>query len=170
MTKPRSKPIKQKSKESSTQPSNESSPQSSTQSSTQSSGETSNNNKNNDIDNISDEFIKVIYDLINDILFSFPEFKDKLHIDLYNIKDSKDENSIKNVYQHIKTVYPERFFDILYENKDMFTIPENNLEFLPGIDYRGLWRENITDSTKNTLWKYLQLILFSTVSLFSKLI
>ena len=42
-------------------------------------------------DVIPEEFIKVIYDLINDILFTFPEFKDKLHIDLYNIKEFKDE-------------------------------------------------------------------------------
>ena len=160
MTKARSKPTKQKSKESSTQPSNESSPHSSPQSC----GETSNNNKNNDIDNISDEFIKVIYDLINDILFSFPEFKDKLHIDLYNIKDSKDENSIKNVYQHIKTVYPERFFDILYKNEEIFnSSSEINTEFLPGIDFKELWTENITIKTKETIWKYLQVILFSVI-------
>jgi len=31
---------------------------------------------------IPEEFVKVIYDLINDILFTFPEFKENLNLDL----------------------------------------------------------------------------------------
>ena len=96
-----------------------------------------------DIDKITDEFIKVVYDLINDILYTFPEFKDKLHIDLYNIKESKDENSIKNVYEHIKSLFPERFFDILYKNEEIFdSSSEINTEFLPGIEFKELWKGN----------------------------
>ena len=109
------------------------------------------------------EFVKVIYDLTNDILFTFPEFKDKLHIDLYNIKESRDETSIKNVYNHIKTVFPERFFDILYKNEDMYSNEEINTEFLPGIDFKELWKEDISVKTKDVIWKYLQVILFSVI-------
>ena len=109
------------------------------------------------------EFIKVIYDLTNDILFTFPEFKDKLHIDLYNIKESRDETSIKNVYDHIKTVFPERFFDILYKNEEMYSNEEINTEFLPGIDFKELWKEDISSKTKDIIWKYLQVILFSVI-------
>ena len=117
-----------------------------------------------DIDKITDEFIKVVYDLINDILYTFPEFKDKLHIDLYNIKESKDENSIKNVYEHIKSVFPERFFDILYKNEEIFdSSSEINTEFLPGIEFKELWKGNITIKTKDVIWKYLQVILFSVI-------
>ena len=36
---------------------------------------------------IPEEFVKVIYDLINDILFTFPEYKQSLNIDLHNIKE-----------------------------------------------------------------------------------
>jgi hypothetical protein len=68
------------------------------------------------IDEIPSEFTKIVYDLTNDILFTFPEYKDNLHIDLYNIKETRDTESIKNVYEHIKQVLPERFFDILYKN------------------------------------------------------
>ena len=109
------------------------------------------------------EFVKVIYDLTNDILFTFPEFKDNLHIDLYNIKESRDETSIKNVYNHIKTVFPERFFDILYKNEDMYSNEEINTEFLPGIDFKELWKEDISVKTKDVIWKYLQVILFSVI-------
>jgi len=112
---------------------------------------------------IPEEFVKVIYDLINDILFTFPEIRENIHIDLYNIKESKDETSIKNVYEHIKTVFPERFFDILYKNEEMFSSDEINTEFLPGIDFKELWKADISEKTKDTLWKYLQIILFSVI-------
>ena len=112
---------------------------------------------------IPDEFVKVIYDLINDILFTFPEFKDKLHVDLYNIKESKDDASIHNVYQHIKTVFPERFFDILYKNEEIFISDDINTEFLPGIEFKELWNNDITSTTKDVIWKYLQVILFSVI-------
>ena len=109
---------------------------------------------------------KIVRDLVNDLLTTFPELLNGLDVRLKSVlENSPDINeSLLSLIEYFNKVFPERFFDILYENEDMFTIPENNLEFLPGIDYRVLWRENITDSTKNTLWKYLQLILFSTVS------
>ena len=112
---------------------------------------------------ISEELVKVIYDLINDILFTFPEFKDGLNLDLHNIKETRDEDSIQNVYEHIKNVFPERFFDILYKNEEMFVKDEINTEFLPGIDFKDLWKTDISDNTKETIWKYLQIILFSVI-------
>ena len=113
---------------------------------------------------IPEEFVKVIYDLINDILFTFPEYKESLNIDLHNIKETRDEESVRNVYEHIKTVYPERFFDILYKNEEMFSKSDINTEFLPGIDFKYLWKEDISTKTKDTIWKYLQVILFSVIS------
>merc|ERR1712224_703114 len=35
--------------------------------------------------------------------------------------------------------------------------------FLPNIDFKLLWNENITDKTKETIWKYLQLVMFACV-------
>ena len=38
-------------------------------------------------------------------------------------------------------------------------------DFLPGVDFREIWAtEDITDNTKDIIWKYLQLILFSIVN------
>jgi len=36
-------------------------------------------------------------------------------------------------------------------------------EFLPNIHFKNLWNFDITDKTRNTIWKYLQLILFSVI-------
>jgi len=112
---------------------------------------------------IPEEFVKVIYDLINDILFTFPEFKENLHLDLHNIKETRDEDSVQSVYEHIKQVFPERFFDILYKNEEIFTKEDINTEFLPGIDFKDLWKADISVNTKDTIWKYLQIILFSVI-------
>ena len=117
----------------------------------------------NHIDEIPSEFTKIVYDLTNDILFTFPEYKDNLHIDLVNIKETRDVNSIKNVYEHIKRVLPERFFDILYKNEEMFNNDDISTEFLPGIHFKSLWNDDISDNTKATIWKYLQLILFTVI-------
>jgi hypothetical protein len=119
--------------------------------------------KSSDKTVIPEEFVKVVYDLINDILFTFPEFKERLHTDLHNIKETRDEKSIRSVYEHIKTVFPERFFDILYKNEDMFTKEDVNTEFLPGIDFKDIWKADISVNTKDTIWKYLQIILFSVI-------
>ena len=66
----------------------------------------SNENK----DALPEDFPKLIYDLINDILFTFPEYKDGLDNDLHKIKEQQDSESIKNIYEHFKKVLPERFF------------------------------------------------------------
>ena len=119
---------------------------------------------NNESHEIPEEFTKVIYDLINDILFTFPEFKEGLNLDLHNITETRDEESVQSIYEHVKNVYPERFFDILYKNEEMFSNGEINTEFLPGIDFKKIWStDDVSDSTKETIWKYLQLILFSVI-------
>lgn len=110
-----------------------------------------------------EDFPKLVYDLINDILFTFPEYKDSLDSDLLKIKEEQDKESVEKIYEHFKKVLPERFFDILYKNEDMFQKEEINTEFLPGIDFKKLWKEDISQKTKETIWKYLQLILFTVI-------
>lgn len=109
---------------------------------------------------------KVVSDLVSDLLTTFPELEADLDSRLASVRagDSESESAMESLTQYFNTVFPERFFDILYENESMFDGDETNLEFLPGVDYRVLWRENISDATRKTLWRYLQLILFATVS------
>ena len=118
---------------------------------------------NNETDVVPEDFPKLVYDLINDILYTFPEYKNNLDANLISIKETQDSDIIKEVYDHFKKVLPERFFDILYKNEDMFQKKEINTEFLPGIDFKKLWTEDISNTTKDTIWKYLQLILFTVI-------
>lgn len=116
--------------------------------------------------NIPSEFKKIIADMTKDILISFPEQKDNLHKELKNVVFELDKEgmdySLKYVYIYCKTMYPVRFFDILYQNNTLFE--KDDAELLPGIKFKQLWSENISDKTRETIWKYLQLVLFTVVA------
>lgn len=119
-------------------------------------------------DSKTESLTKVLKDLVRDLLITYPELKENLDSRLVDVCAGNEEDvaaAIEGLTEHFRTVFPERFFDILYENEDIFSEEsEVNTEFLPGINYKKLWAANISDSTRSTLWKYLQLILFSTVS------
>jgi len=116
---------------------------------------------------IPSEFKKIIVDMTKDVLISFPEQEVNLHKELKNLlyETDKDglEQSIRYIYVFCKTIYPVRFFDILYQNNSIFDT-EKDLQFLPGVNFVPLWKENISDKTRETIWKYLQLVLFTIVS------
>ena len=89
-------------------------------------------------------------------------------------EDDNDENenkeqsnflkSVENVYKYCKTVYPERFFDIIYQNEEIYD-GNCNTYFLPGINFIELFMDpHVNRQIKETLWKYLQLILFSIIT------
>lgn len=124
-------------------------------------------------DKVPDEFYKIIKDFTEDIVTTFPEYKsiiDKWWGTSSNIDDPEKILEDKNdktefVFAHCLRVIPERFFDILYQNDSMFAQDSNvNTEFLPGIVFKYLWSCDISDSTRETIWKYLQLILFSLLN------
>jgi hypothetical protein len=115
---------------------------------------------------IPPEFKKIIIDMTKDILISFPEQEQNLHKDLKNLvfdidKESSDE-SLLFIFNYCRSFYPAKFFDILYQNNTIFENEDS--EFLPGISFKALWVENISDKTRETIWKYLQLVLFTIVS------
>ena len=97
-----------------------------------------------------DGFLTIYKDLKNDLQITFPELKSKLN-DLCD----------NDVYQHCLSTYPGHFFDILYEKDSLF---ENELFLLPSIDFSQLMKDKtISEKSRSTLWKYLQLILFYTI-------
>lgn len=111
------------------------------------------------------DFGKVISDFVKDLLNTFPEIATSLDDNLKCIAQGIDisKERLSAVKTFCEKVYPERFFDILYQNEKIFE-QEEPLYFLPGVDFRPLWKENISDTTRETIWKYLQLLLFSVVS------
>ena len=118
--------------------------------------------KSGNVPENNESLLKVVSDLINDLKISFPECED----DLNTVYKNAIENDEKNLYDvdlldFCKNVYPERFFDILYQNDDIFKDEEINTFFLPGIDFKIFFHaDDVSDKTKAAIWQYLQLILF----------
>ena len=109
-------------------------------------------------------FVKIIKDFLKDILLTFPEFEENLNQLLQNVKSAEpDDEMVEKLYEFCNKRYPERFFDILYQNDKIFEDDEIDTTFLPGINFKNIWKEDITEKTRNIIWKYLQLILFSIV-------
>jgi len=108
----------------------------------------------------SENFKPIILDLVNDLTTTFPEYSE-----LWKSWQTAEPAEFDTLFQYCLTVYPERFFDILYQNVDIFGKEStSNTMFLPNVDFKVLFNcDGVTDNTKKTLWKYLQLILFNVV-------
>lgn len=129
---------------------------------------------------IPEEFKKVIFEFLADISNTFPEYKNTLSLfldsngvklDSETVAESETQKVVAILYEYCSKVYPERFFDILYKNEKIFGSDNNgeyanvNTHFLPNIDFKVLWNtEGISDATRETIWKYLQLILMTIIT------
>lgn len=111
-----------------------------------------------------EEFHKIINDFTSDILITFPEYSGIISKWWKGVSEEEKTNEDNFVFKHCTKIFPERFFDILYKNVEMYSESSDiNTEFLPGIVFKHLWSCDISDSTRETIWKYLQLILFSVI-------
>jgi len=123
------------------------------------------------------EFIKNIKDLLHAL---DETFHDKIHENIindevynyfYNYNDEITVDSFKNIeffnystslFEFCVKIFPNKFFDILYENEEIF---KEQLYLLPNINFSELYfDDNTSSSTKQTLWKYIQLILFTIIT------
>jgi hypothetical protein len=115
---------------------------------------------------MSENFYKITNDFINDILKTFPECKSAISMWWSSTDDKLNKTEkIHFVFQHCLKVYPDRCDDIIHKNCDIFNInSEINTEFIPCVVFKHLWNCEISEGTKETIWKYLQLMLFSVLN------
>jgi hypothetical protein len=118
---------------------------------------------------VPENFQKMISDMCADLSTTFPEYAASWSAwtaaALDALAPEEREQQVRRLFQHCTAVFPERFFDILYKNADIFA-PGNtaNTEFLPGVDFKTLFQcEGVSENTCNVMWNYLQLILFTIV-------
>jgi hypothetical protein len=132
-----------------------------------------------EVQSIPEEFSKIIKDFVADMKTTFSEYSP--FIDKWwkgadkfaYIQDESErevafkkgqESSIQFLFKYCLKKYPPRFFDILNQTDTIFAEDsEVDTEFLPFIHFKNLWQDDISDATRETIWKYLQLILFSVV-------
>lgn len=120
-------------------------------------------------------------DYQNIINYCLPNYRDNMNADEYvnslELTSLSKEfmESINNVYEYCKRTFAVRSIDILYQNEDIFLNKPNvkvneenpqtiNTMFLPDIEFSELYYDDTSDKTKQTLWKYLQLILFNIIT------
>ena len=118
-------------------------------------------------------------DYQNIINYCLPNYKENMNADEYinSIElesiDITFMTSINNVYEYCKHTFAIRSIDILYQNEDIFLNKANvkvtndsvvSTVFLPDIEFSDLYDDDTSQQTKQTLWKYLQLILFNIIT------
>ena len=122
---------------------------------------------------LPENFRSIVVDFTDDLSNTFPEYA-SLWVKWSSVSAaSTTDEDYQRLFEYCLTVFPERFFDILYQSDDMFappdlsdpTNPPSNTQFLPGVDFRMLYSaEGVSASTRESIWKYLQLMLFTLVS------
>lgn len=107
---------------------------------------------------------KVLRDLVTDLCGTFPESASSWPAEVLRMKDpDSHEEALDALREHCCSTLPSHFFDILYENEEIFKAKEP-VFVLPGVDFAELWNsEGVTDATRATLWKYMQLLVFGIV-------
>jgi hypothetical protein len=96
----------------------------------------------------NEKFKQIIIDFKKDLIATFPE-----------LSTSLNDLDVEVCYAHCSETYPKIFFELLYENDSLF---DKECLLLPNINFALLMKDaNITEKTKKTIWKYLQLLLFS---------
>jgi hypothetical protein len=129
---------------------------------------------------VPEEFSRVIKDFVNDIKITFPEYlpiinkwwKDSSNFDYIEEEEERtkaiqqaEKTSTGILFSFCQKKYPVKFFEILYQNEEIFKEDSTvDTEFLPHIHFKDLWQFDITDKTRETIWKYLQLIMFSIIN------
>lgn len=102
----------------------------------------------------------IITDFTADLSIVFPEYAF-----MWSKWASATDAEYEKLHAHCLAIYPERFFDILYTNADVFKSESKaEVSFLPDVNFRLLFNcEGVSEKTKTSIWKYLQLILFTVI-------
>lgn len=107
-------------------------------------------------------FGNMITDFATDLNHTFPEFT---HILTPYTSRPMPADLEREVFEHVLRVYPARIFDILYQSETQFDATSTVcVDYLPNMDFKLLYHaEGVSATTRNAIWKYLQLVLVSIV-------
>jgi hypothetical protein len=108
-------------------------------------------------------FKQIIYDFTADLTNVYPEYSASWA--KWTAGAGDDAAEFKHLFEYCLVFYPKQFFDILNKNEDIFANDATgDTMFLPNVEFKALYNcDGVTEKTRENLWKYLQLILFSTV-------
>jgi len=114
---------------------------------------------------VPENFRQIITDFTNDLTTTFSEYSF-----LWSkwTKPQTSDQEFQQLFEFCVATYPERFFDILYQNEEIFkkdAEAETNTTFLPNVEFKLLFHcQGVSENTRKTIWKYLQLITMTVLS------
>ena len=102
----------------------------------------------------------IVVDFTTDLTTVFPEYAF-----LWQRWLTADDAEYEKLNEHFLSVFPERFFDITNSNAEIFAADSTvNTMFLPDVDFKLLFNcAGVSENTKTSMWKYLQLLLFTVI-------
>ena len=103
---------------------------------------------------INSKTLTIFKSFIDDLIKVFPEHKnilienysDIISLDKININENEKIKEFLNFIDKISSQITEK-------NESIF---ENDLELLQGLNFKTIWNSDISDNTKDKIWKYLQ--------------
>jgi hypothetical protein len=115
-----------------------------------------------EVSKFTEEFRSSITDFAKDLVTTFPEYTNFL--EKWTQAETTDEE-FQKLFEYCLKVYPERFFDILNQDVSLFSEESTlNVSFFPGLSFKTIYNcEGVSDKTRETIWKYLQVILLILV-------
>jgi len=111
---------------------------------------------------VPSNFRVLVSDFTRDLSVAIPEYS---HMwDKWGNEDTTDED-LEKLFDFCSKVYPARFFDILYQNEEIFVEgSDQDVYFFPNMSFRLIFNsEGLSENSKKIIWKYLQLMLFTVV-------
>ena len=107
-------------------------------------------------------FSTILCDMLTDLSTTFPEHKHQWAKWQGMVEGDAEYETL---YMYCLKMYPEHFFDILYQNDTKLFDTSRPIYFLPQVDFAALYHcEGVGEQTRKAIWNYLQLILFCLVT------
>ena len=102
----------------------------------------------------SEKFNFYLKSFLGEIVTIFPEYKETIDSEYSDVLTTENLAVDTYVKEYMENVSPYHT-DIAQKSNQLF-LGENELKFLRGIDFRDLWTKDLSDSTRENIWKYLQ--------------
>lgn len=91
---------------------------------------------------------------LKELLTIFPEHKELLEKNYSEVLENENLSSDKYVKEYMLVVSPYHT-DISQKNNKLF-LGDTELKFLKDLDFRELWTKDLSETTRENVWKYLQ--------------
>ena len=91
---------------------------------------------------------------LGELVTIFPEYQENINSNYVDVLNQETITSDIYVKEYMDNVSPYHS-DIAQKNNQLF-LGEQELKFLRDIDFRDLWTKDLSESTRENIWKYLQ--------------